>query len=134
MKTPAQSIALFSFCAAALASPLKAERYIVESNAPLSTVEQEAVDQSRNFPSWANYGLNGNNDDFAAPGVAVLSTWRRGTYHTVSGAGAAAAHLSGVIALRISSFSLGLRAFTLGQSVSREGTGLIDALETVKNQ
>jgi subtilisin len=88
-----------------------------------------AVDSQLNFASWSNFGLG--LDDYTAPGVAIYSTWKSGGYNTISGTSMAAPHVAGVLALQISSASLGLKATTLNQPVSRQGAGLIDALQTV---
>jgi subtilisin len=96
------------------------------------TIAVAAVDANMNFPSWSNFGLD--TDDFSAPGVSVKSTWMSGGYNTISGTSMAAPHVAGVVALKISSGSLGLVSHTLGRSISVEGSGLIDALDTVNNR
>lgn len=90
-----------------------------------------AVNKDFEFASWSNYGLS--EDDFSAPGVGILSTWKGTGYNTISGTSMASPHVVGVVALRISAMSLGLIGNDLGKSVSVQGAGLIDALATVLN-
>ena len=97
-----------------------------------STIAVAATDSLDQFPSWSNFGLN--NGDFSAPGVSIYSTWKSGGYNTISGTSMASPHMAGVVALKISSQSLGYKTFDLGRSLSVQGDGLIDALATVQNQ
>ena len=56
-----------------------------------------AMDSSDNWASFSNYG--NPPVDFAAPGVAIKSTWKDGGYNTISGTSMAAPHAAGVILL-----------------------------------
>ncbi|PIE00648.1 MAG: peptidase S8 and S53 subtilisin kexin sedolisin [Thiothrix nivea] len=58
-----------------------------------------AVDQAENVFSMAN---RGSYIDLAAPGVDILTTAPRGSFHRSSGTSLATAHVSGVIALLMS--------------------------------
>lgn len=50
--------------------------------------------------SWASFSNFGNPPvDFAAPGVAVKSTWKNGGYNTISGTSMASPHAAGVLLL-----------------------------------
>lgn len=50
------------------------------------------------FASFSNYG---SVVDIAAPGVSIYSTWKGGTYNTISGTSMATPHVSGAAALYI---------------------------------
>lgn len=53
-----------------------------------------AMDINDNFASFSNYG---SPVDYAAPGVAIESTWKDGGYNTISGTSMAAPHAAGIL-------------------------------------
>ncbi len=91
-----------------------------------SVIAVSALNSSDQFASWSNFGLDDN--DFAAPGVNIYSTWKGGQYNTISGTSMASPHVAGVAALHISAQSPLLKAIDLGFSLSEQGQGIIDAL------
>lgn len=97
-----------------------------------ATLAVAATDSLDRFASWSNYGLN--SDDASAPGVSIYSTWKNSGYNTISGTSMASPHVAGVVALKISSQSLGLQYMDLGRPISTQGAGLVDALATVQNK
>ncbi len=56
-----------------------------------------AVNSSDVFASFSNFG--NPPVDYAAPGVAIKSTWKNGGYNTISGTSMAAPHAAGVLLL-----------------------------------
>lgn len=56
-----------------------------------------AMDSDDNWASFSNFG--NPPIDYAAPGVAVTSTWKDGGYNTISGTSMAAPHAAGVLLL-----------------------------------
>jgi len=64
-------------------------------------VAVSATDQNDNIPYWSNYG---NHIDFAAPGSSIYSTYKKGSYATMSGTSMASPHVAGVAALRIQQY------------------------------
>ncbi|TMM28656.1 S8 family peptidase [Polaribacter aestuariivivens] len=55
-----------------------------------------AMDINDNWASFSNYGTP---VDYAAPGVAVKSTWKSGGYNTISGTSMASPHVCGLLLL-----------------------------------
>jgi subtilisin family serine protease len=53
-----------------------------------------AIAEDLSFASFSNYGRPPV--DFAAPGVAILSTWKDGGYNSISGTSMASPHAAGV--------------------------------------
>jgi subtilisin family serine protease len=80
------------------------------------------------FASFSNYG---SVVDLAAPGVNIYSTWKGGTYNTISGTSMATPHVSGAAALYLSVYQEsswievrdGLRS--LGEEANEGHTDLI---------
>ena len=60
------------------------------------TIAVSAVGQEDEFASFSSYGLQ---IDLTAPGVDILSTYRNGFYATMYGTSMSAAHVTGTIAL-----------------------------------
>lgn len=56
-----------------------------------------AMDSNDNWASFSNYG--NPPVDYAAPGVSVNSTWKDGSYRSISGTSMAAPHAAGVLLL-----------------------------------
>lgn len=56
-----------------------------------------AMDSANKWAYFSNYG--NPPVDFAAPGVAVKSTWKNGSYNTISGTSMASPHAAGVLLL-----------------------------------
>ncbi|MFD1096652.1 S8 family peptidase [Salegentibacter chungangensis] len=53
-----------------------------------------------NTDSWASFSNYGNPPvDYAAPGVAIKSTWKDGGYNTISGTSMASPHAAGILLL-----------------------------------
>ncbi|RKS43356.1 peptidase inhibitor I9 [Gillisia mitskevichiae] len=76
-----------------------------------------AMDSNDRWASFSNYG--NPPVDFAAPGVAVKSTWKGGGYNTISGTSMASPHAAGVLLLGAS---------RTDGSVSNDPDGKADAI------
>ena len=61
-----------------------------------------AIDPSDQITAWSSYG---SDVDFAAPGVAVYSTYKNDSYATLSGTSASSPLLAGLAALRIAVYT-----------------------------
>jgi len=60
------------------------------------TIAVSAVDEYNDFASISSYGLQ---IDLTAPGVNILSTYKKGFYETMYGTSMSAAHVTGTVAL-----------------------------------
>jgi subtilisin family serine protease len=61
-----------------------------------------AIDPSDQITAWSSYG---SDVDFAAPGVAVYSTYKNDSYATLSGTSTSSPLLAGLAALRIAVYT-----------------------------
>lgn len=66
-----------------------------------SVIAVAATDINNNRAPWSS---DGEELELSAPGVSIRSTWKGGTYNTISGTSMASPHVAGVSALYLSIF------------------------------
>ncbi len=101
-----------------------------------------AVDDNDNVPSWSSRGPTGDGrakPDIVAPGAGIISTWKDGTFRSLSGTSMSAPHVSGVAALLLETDPslnpddvkniLRASAVDLGLDQNTQGAGRVDAYE-----
>lgn len=88
-----------------------------------------ATDKFNKLASFSNFG---SEIDFAGPGVDVLSCVPPGEYDSYNGTSMSSPHVAGVAALMLAAKKDTLKGVSIGLLPEQEGSGLIDAYETVK--
>jgi subtilisin family serine protease len=88
-----------------------------------------AIDEKNNLAYFSN---SGETVDFTAPGEGVLSLKSGGGYEKLDGTSMAAPHVTGLFALIHKKNNKTIKTIDLKLSKDKQGAGLIDALETVK--
>jgi subtilisin len=68
-----------------------------------ATCRSDVDDTNANFSNYAKPGTSDVNHLIAAPGVCIKSTWKNGTYNTISGTSMATPHAAGIAARCIQS-------------------------------